>query len=345
MSFEELKSNIIDTDLCEGCGLCAGFCKALTLEEGIPALTGICMLTKNASACGLCFSLCPQAHPEQVSVDNLMPLAAFALRTKNEKILKNASNGGFVTGFLQLLLKKKKIEAVTAVAGEPREPVPITVTKPSEVVQLAGTRYSPSGVLNEFADSLRTNGKSIAVVGLPCEMRGVHRLEERLGTSFLKIGLFCSNNNRLNEEGKIEKLGSCEHCTDFFAKNADISCGFAGADKGYTTVVALTERGKELLELAMKSGQFDSANPDLAKVKASQSRKSSRELADIQPAIRDQILEELETNGPDVIDSLARRLHVRPDDIIYHLLVMHCSGNIHMVEDRNDPYKIVWALA
>jgi hypothetical protein len=135
------------------------------------------------------------------------------------------------------------------------------------------------------------------------------------------------------------------HCTDFFAKNADISCGFAGAEKGYTTVVALTQRGKELLEFALKSGQFESTDPDLAKVKASQSRKSTRELAKIRPAIRDQILEDLTVNGPDVIDSLAKRLEVRPDDIIYHLLVLQCNDRVHMVENRGDPYKIVWALA
>jgi coenzyme F420-reducing hydrogenase beta subunit len=345
VSFEELKSEVIDADLCEGCGLCAGFCKAITLEEGVPTLTGTCILSKSANVCGLCFSLCPQAHPVQVTVDDFQPLVSIALRTKDEKILKNASNGGFVTEFLRLLLKKKKIDSVTAVTGEQRTPVPLTVTKPSEVVQLAGTRYSPSGVLKEFGDSLRTNGKNIAIVGLPCELRGIHRVEERLGMSFLKIGLFCSNNNRLNEEGKTEKLGSCAHCTDFFAKNADISCGFAGAEKGYTTVVALTQRGKELLEFAIESGQFDSTETDLAKVKASQSRKSTRELAKIQPTIRDQILDDLATNGPGVIDSLAERLQVRPDDIIYHLLVLQSYGHIHMVENRVDPYKIVWALA
>jgi coenzyme F420-reducing hydrogenase beta subunit len=344
VSFEELKSNVIDADLCEGCGLCAGFCKAITLEEGVPTLTGTCILSKSANACGLCFFLCPQAHPVQISNDDFQPLVSFALRTKDEKLLENASNGGFVTSFLQLLLKKKKICSVTAVTGEQRTPVPITVSKPSEVVQLAGTRYSPSGVLKEFGDSLRTNGKNIAIVGLPCELRGVHRLEERLGMSFLKIGLFCSNNNRFNEEGKIEKMNACNHCTDFFAKNADISCGFAGAEKGYTTVVALTLRGKELLEFAIKSGQFEATDPDLIKVKASQSRKTARELAQVQPSIREQILEELEINGPDVIDSLAERLRVRPDDIVYHLLVLQCGGQIHMIENRNDPYKIVWAL-
>jgi coenzyme F420-reducing hydrogenase beta subunit len=345
VSFEELKSEVIDTDLCEGCGLCAGFCKAISLEGGVPTLTGTCMLSKNANACGLCFFLCPQAHPEQITVDDFQPLLSIALRSKDEKLLASASNGGFVTTFLRLLLKKKKIDAVTAVTGESRSPMAITVTKPSEVTRLAGTRYSLSGVLNEFGNSIRTNGENIAVVALPCEMRGVHRLEERLGMSFLKVSLFCSNNNRFNEDGKTEKLGSCAHCTDFFGKNADISCGFAGAEKGYTTVVALTQRGKELLESAMKAGQFESTESDLVKVKAAQSRKSAREPAVIQPEIRNRILADLEANGPDVIDSLAERLQVRPDDIIYHLLVLQCSGQINIVENRTNPYKIVWALA
>jgi coenzyme F420 hydrogenase subunit beta len=345
VSFEELKSEVIDTDLCEGCGLCAGFCKAITLEEGVPTLTGTCILSKSANACGLCFSLCPQVHPEQITVDDFQPLVSTAVRSKDEKLLENASNGGFVTALLQLLLKKKKIDAVTAVTGEQRKPMAITVTKPSGVAQLAGTRYSPSGVLNEFGDSLRANGQNIAVVGLPCEIRGVHRLEERLGMSVLKIGLFCTNNNRLDDDGKIEKLVSCAHCTDFFGKNADLSCGFAGAEKGYTTTVALTQRGKEILEFALKSDQFESTESDLTKVKASQSRKSTRELANIRPAIRDRILRDLEANGPDMIDSMAGRLQVRPDDIIYHLLVLQSSGQIHMVDSRDDPYEIVWALA
>jgi coenzyme F420-reducing hydrogenase beta subunit len=344
VSFEQLKAEVIDADLCEGCGLCAGFCKAITLEQGVPTLTGTCMLSKGAKACGLCFSLCPQAHATQVTVDDFQPLASMTLRTNDAKILEHTSNGGFVTNFLQLLLKKKKIEAVTAVTGENRSPVPATVHKPSEVVQLAGTRYSPSGVLNEFAQSVRANGEDIAIVGLPCEMRGVHRLEERLGKSFLKIGLFCSNNNRLNEHGKVERLSPCDHCTDFFASEADISCGFAGASKGYTTVVALTPRGSELLEYAVKSGQFESGEPDLVKLKASQTRKSSRFLAEIRPAIRDLIIEELALGGPDEVNKLAERLNVRPDDIIYDLLVLQCRGQIQLVENRADPYKIVWSL-
>lgn len=345
MSFEELKTQIVDADLCEGCGLCAGFCKAITLEGGVPTLTGTCILSKSANACGLCLSLCPQAHPEQVVSDDFQPLASAGLRTKNEKLLDYVSNGGFVTTFLQVLLKKKKIDAVTAVTGEQRKPIAETVAKPSEVVQFAGTRYSPSGVLKEFGNSLRANGKNIAVVGLPCEMRGVRRVEERLGMSFLKIGLFCTNNNRHDEEGKIEKLGSCAHCTDFFGKNADLSCGFAGAEKGYTTVVALTQRGKEFFEFALKSGQFESTDSDLAKVKAAQSRKSTRELAEIRLEIRELILTDLATNGPDVIESIAKRLQVRRDDIVYHLLVLQCGGQVNIIENRTDPYKIIWALA
>jgi coenzyme F420 hydrogenase subunit beta len=344
VSFEQLKSDIIDKDLCEGCGLCAGFCKAITLEDGVPTLTGRCILTKSAKSCGLCFDLCPQAHPVSVTSEDLKPLHVTGVKSTDAKIVEVASNGGFVTGFLQMLLKKKKIDAVTAVTGEKRTPEAITVTKPSEVMQLAGTRYSPSGVLNEFGDALRTHGKNIAVVGLPCEMRGIHRLEERLGMSFLKIGLFCSNNNRTNEEGKTEKLGSCEHCQDFFAANADIACGFAGAEKGFTTVVALTGYGQEMLDIALKSKSFETTESDLSKVQSAQTRKSKRELIDIEPGVRDRILRELTENGPGEVDELAKRMHVRPDDIFYHLLVLQQKGHVHMVENRHDPYKIVWDL-
>lgn len=342
MSFEQLKSEIIDTDLCEGCGLCAGYCKAITLEDGIPTLTGKCMLNKGASACGLCYELCPQAHPEVVSTESLNPLMSIGLRTTDKKLLETASNGGFVTGFLKAILKKKHIDAVSAVIGEKREPIAITVTKPSEVAQLAGTRYSPSGVLNAFADSTRENGKNVAVVGLPCELRGVSRLEERLGMSVLKIGLFCSNNNRLNEEGKTEKLPSCEFCTDFYATHADLSCGFAGAEKGYTSVIALTERGKDLLEEVVKSNKFESKEVDMTKIKAAQTRKAKRETLKLTPTLREQILEELVTNGPDEVSDLASRLSLRPEDIFRHLLILQLNGEIKSLDDRNNPYRIVW---
>ncbi|MEM2143173.1 MAG: Coenzyme F420 hydrogenase/dehydrogenase, beta subunit C-terminal domain [Candidatus Thorarchaeota archaeon] len=342
MSFDELKSRVIDSGLCEGCGLCAGFCKAITLENRVPVLSGTCTLSKGARYCGQCMDLCPQAHPEHITVEMLRPLRAVALRSTDQSLLESASNGGFVTTLLGLLLEEGHIRAVTAVTGDTRNPVPVTVTSREDIVRLSGTRYSPSGVLNEFAAGLRSHGRNVAVVGLPCEIRGVHRLERNLGISILKIGLFCSNNNRDTQDGKTEVMECCRHCTDFFNSNADISCGFAGAPKGYTTVISRTSQGDELFTRAISSGRFEVTDTDLSKVKAAQSRKSSRVVVTELKTLRDRILQELAESGPVEIDDLSGRLDLQPSDIIYHLLVLWNAGQVRVIEDRENPYRVMW---
>jgi coenzyme F420 hydrogenase subunit beta len=302
------------------------------------------MLKRGANHCGLCFSLCPQAHPEQVNTSDFAPITATSLQAKDSKILDIASNGGFVTAFLSFLLKKNLIKAAVAVTGEKREPIGISVDSAKDVKQLAGTRYSPSGVLNSFADALRDYGNNIAVVGLPCELRGVSRMEKRLNKNVLKIGLFCSNNNRTNEDGKTEKLGSCAHCTDFFASHADIACGFAGSGKGFTTVVSLTESGDELLKKVLEANIFEMVECDQSKVKASQTRKQKRDLIQPIDTLREKIVLELE-NGPNEIDRLAKTLKVRSEDLIYHLLILQHNGVVKAAEKGHDHYSIEWALA
>ncbi|MGQ4912531.1 MAG: Coenzyme F420 hydrogenase/dehydrogenase, beta subunit C-terminal domain [Candidatus Thorarchaeota archaeon] len=343
MSFELLQQEIIDKDLCEGCGLCAGFCKAISLENGKPVLTGKCVLTKQGKSCGLCYELCPQAHPESVSTDSLKPLGSASFRTRNKTLLSVASDGGFVTTLLRHLLKTKEYKAVVAVTGEKREPVPLTVTEPKEVKRLGGTRYSPSGVMNEFGLSFREHGSQIVVVGLPCELRGVKRLEQRLGVQVLKIGLFCSNNNKTGDDGKVVKLGSCEHCQDFFGLNADLSCGFAGSEKGWTSVIALTEKGKGVLDSIRKTNLFEVGEVDMEKIERSQVRKSKRELANPAHILRERVLEELEAAGESEIEDLAERLGVRPDDIYYHLLILQLNGSVKSRE--KDQYSVIWSVA
>ncbi|MHA1928290.1 MAG: Coenzyme F420 hydrogenase/dehydrogenase, beta subunit C-terminal domain [Candidatus Thorarchaeota archaeon] len=345
MSFELLKSEIIDKDLCEGCGLCAGFCKVITMEDGVPELTGRCVLTKGSKHCGLCFELCPQAHPEVVTNDSFEPLLTASLRSTDSKILETASNGGFVTSFLKDLLKKKKVDAVVAVTGEKYIPLAISVTMPGDISKTTGTRYSPSGVMNELATTLRDVGTNIAVVGLPCELRGVNRLEKRLGKTFLKIGLFCSNNTRKTEDGKTEKLGSCAFCTDFVGVHADLSCGFSGSATGFTSVIALTEKGSTFLEAEMKSKGYEKKEVDLTKIRAAQTRKNKREPTVVDTILREKILVELLTNGPDEINELAQRLGLVANDIIYDLLVLQLNESVRSTHDHTKPYEVVWSIS
>lgn len=50
---------------------------------------------------------------------------------------------------------------------------------------------------------------------------------------------------------------SCKHCEDFTAEYSDISVGGIGCPNGYSTVIARTEKGLELLKNAEKAGYIE----------------------------------------------------------------------------------------
>lgn len=50
---------------------------------------------------------------------------------------------------------------------------------------------------------------------------------------------------------------SCKHCEDFTAEYSDISVGGVGCPSGYSTVIARTEKGLELLKNAEKAGYIE----------------------------------------------------------------------------------------
>ena len=344
MSFKLLKEQVIDRGLCEGCGLCAGTCKSIVMENGTPKLAGKCILDRGADHCGRCFDLCPQAHPEKVPAKVDKPLLITSLRAKDKKFLEKATNGGFVPALLTFLLKEGDIEGVAAVVGEKYEPTGLIVTEPDEMAKTGGTRYSPSGVLTHLLEHQKKIRGRMAVVALPCELRGVSRWEKTIGIDVLKIGLFCTNNMQKNEEGKATKMSPCEHCTDFIGTHADISCGFAGSDKGFTTVIALTEKGKETLQKAIDASLFEVAEPDFSKVESAQARKAKRTPAEIARPLREQVLEHLTEKGPADTIMVADALGADRTTVHYHLLVLQQEGFIECQENPTDPYSLKWTV-
>jgi len=50
---------------------------------------------------------------------------------------------------------------------------------------------------------------------------------------------------------------SCKHCEDFTAEYSDVSVGGIGCPNGYSTVIARTEKGLELLKNAEKAGYIE----------------------------------------------------------------------------------------
>jgi len=200
MSFKLLSEEIVDSGLCQGCGLCAGSCKHIEMDIRRPTLKDYCILERDGQDCGKCYQICPQVI--QKKFEEKQPITIYSLRSKDPEILKKASSGGFVTTFAKELLENKILKEVVMVQEEDEKPVAEIVSDPNDVVQKAGVIYGRSGVLQRLVELTGKTFDPIGIVGVPCEMRGAAELEEEMNREILKIGLFCSSQMRTEQTDK-----------------------------------------------------------------------------------------------------------------------------------------------
>ena len=108
---------------------------------------------------------------------------------------------GVVSALCAYALEKGFIEsAILTDRGEAsRAPGGYVATKQAEVFSCAGSRYAASGSLSELNRAIGNGQKNLGVVGLPCQMEALARMERMTpeghsvtDSVVLKIGLFCT---------------------------------------------------------------------------------------------------------------------------------------------------------
>lgn len=226
----------IDSTVCTRCGACASICPA-----GVIAVQGDSVfLSGDCIGCGLCYRFCPgreldfdalsRAHLGAPAEDALLGFYRFlgVGQATDEETRRRAASGGVVTGLLTYLLQEGEINgalAVTMSEERPWECKASLLTTPEEVKGAAQSKYSLVG-LDALLRMARQEEGRFAVVGLPCHVHGLRRLQ-RLG-SFrekfpLAIGLFCGFNLLpAATEHLISKLG--------FAKEEVVHLQYRGGD-------------------------------------------------------------------------------------------------------------------
>ena len=210
-TYNDLKKDIIDTELCISCGTCEAVCpvNAIELKETIPNLVGKCI------EFGICYANCPTASfnndimeqkvfgrtrkPEEKLTGIYQQ--AYQAKATQEDIHTKAQNGGVVTALLTQFLNDGGDAVIVADLEEEKiwVPKPTVAKTREEVIKAAGTKYTPSPALVGVKKAVKEEklGK-IAVVGTTCQMRGLSlategplknkKIEDAVA---LKIGLFC----------------------------------------------------------------------------------------------------------------------------------------------------------
>lgn len=221
--FANLLTEVIRTNICDGCGACIATCpvsvidmKAEAGKDENPTLIGRCIL------CQYCYYSCPRIELPKADKEiktklftgspalnakyapQVGPyLAIYSARAKKPEIVARATDGGIVTS---LLTYAKDTGIVTHVAGagtNPNEPfrgIAKVATTHEDLLNMAGTTFNIAPVHVALREAVEEyDAHAVGLVGLPCQIQPTRKMQH-IDYGYLKygeevkltIGLFCA---------------------------------------------------------------------------------------------------------------------------------------------------------
>lgn len=218
--FGNLLSEVVNKGICMYCGACIASCPIDILfhsDKEEPIMRGTC------AVCQVCYYSCPRIElplsdverrifgrertPEEAILG--INIGRYSAMAKDPEIRKAAQDGGAGTALLLYALEHKIID-YAVVSGysfkDPYRPEPQIASTREDLIKTAGSRYTPGGQVGGLGEiaipnrgSTNSQEEKLAVVGLPCELQGMWRMNTHwIATPKLAknvvftMGLFCS---------------------------------------------------------------------------------------------------------------------------------------------------------
>lgn len=154
--------------------------------------------------CGMCLEICPGLHFgddlfTQMADDPFAGVVkeAYVGKATDQNFYMNSQSGGIVSALLVNELTVGRIKGavtVTMQPGVPPRPVARIATTAEEIYQAQKSKYCPVPLLG-FIRELKNMESPVAVVGIPCQIHGLHNILEQMPKLRNKIaftaGLVC----------------------------------------------------------------------------------------------------------------------------------------------------------
>lgn len=203
---KELKTAVLDTDLCIGCGACIDLCPYIKSYKGRTVTLFPCSLSQ-----GRCFAYCPKV---EVDLDDLSqkffgkpyngaPLGSYGsilISRAGEKIERAGFQaGGTVSAIIHFALKKRYLDGAVLTDRNGLLPEPRFITNPEDIFLCVSSKYTAAPTLAALNQAIRNGFKEIGIVATPCQvlatalMRSNPLKEENFADpTGLVVGLFCT---------------------------------------------------------------------------------------------------------------------------------------------------------
>lgn len=221
---EKNVSSVPENGLCTGCGMCAGICPAgaVRMEWDAFGDTVACIDDGSCTDCGLCLDACPGRAVDFASMNRTCGLQALdtfrtgvgthtglsVLQACSASVLNAATSGGAARVVAAQLIEQGLVDGILMVT-ETREKLTLPFhaqagifSDPEQILaHRIRSRYCPAPLLEMLRD-LAEDSRRYAVVGLPCHIHAIRKLQAR--TSLWKekiactLGLVCGGTPLMN---------------------------------------------------------------------------------------------------------------------------------------------------
>ena len=207
----ELVGEVLEQERCSGCGMCVALCPNIISVRERVAVIRDCGLSE-----GLCYAACPATETDISKLENavfgrddadpvLGHYVRIAMSQAEERSVQRAGQyGGTVTALAALALEQGLVDAVLLTQqldGASYAARGVFARTPDEVLACAGSKYTACPSLSSLDEIERNGLERVAVVGRPCQVRAIRKLQHadiepeiaaKLRESIkLVIGVFC----------------------------------------------------------------------------------------------------------------------------------------------------------
>ena len=202
----DLEKEVLNEGLCTSCGACVDICPYIKVVKDRVAVIEPCGLAE-----GKCYDFCPRTFTDIAALDRRIfgkersdsflgsYISIEVAQARDSQVRSRAQYGGVVSALMTYAMDLGEIGA--AVLTRPFNgglmPTSAVAEESSRVLEYAGSNYIASATLAELNKGTKQPGDAIGVVGLPCQIIALRKMQaskHETGAKGVKlvIGLFCT---------------------------------------------------------------------------------------------------------------------------------------------------------